>query len=29
MAHGPGDKPVRFQTKISIQMLPLAFAISR
>lgn len=28
--HGPGDKPIRFQTKIPIQMqLPLSFAIPR
>lgn len=28
--HGPGDKPIRFQTKVPIQMqLPLSFAIPR
>jgi general secretion pathway protein J len=28
--HGPGDKPIRFQTKVSIAMqLPLSFAIPR
>jgi general secretion pathway protein J len=28
--HGPGDKPIRFQTKIPIQIqLPLSFAIPR
>jgi general secretion pathway protein J len=28
--HGPGDKPIRFQTKIPIQMqLPLSFALPR
>ncbi len=30
LAHGPGDKPIRFQTKVPIAMqLPLSFAVPR